>query len=119
MTLISLGFHATNANLSLFIYSDGHDLIYLLMYADDLLLTGNNSTLLRHLITLLNLEFKIRDLGSVHYFLGIEVTKTTMGLMLSQYKYTLDIIQRAGISSCKTVDTPASSSSKLLLSSDT
>jgi len=86
---------------------------------DDLLLTGNNSTLLCHLITLLNSEFKIRDLGFVHYFLGIEVTKTAIGLMLSHHKYTPDIIQRAGMSLCKAVDTPASSSSKLLLTSDT
>jgi len=117
--LISFGFRGSNADPSLFIYSDGHDLIYLLVYVDDLLLTGNNSTLLRHFITLLNSKFKIRDLDSVHYFLGIEVTKTVMGLMLSQHKYTLNIIQRVGMSSCKAVDTPTSSSSKLLLSSDT
>jgi len=117
--LISLGFRASNADTSLFIYSAGHDLIYLLVYVDDLLLTGNNSTLLCHLITLLNSEFKIRDLGFVHYFLGIEVTKTAIGLMLSHHKYTPDIIQRAGMSLCKAVDTPASSSSKLLLTSDT
>ena len=86
---------------------------------DDVTLTRNNSTLLCHLITLLNSKFKIKDLGSVHYFLGIEVTKIFMGLMLSQYKYTIDIIQRVGMSSCKAVNIPASSSSKLLLSSDT
>ena len=117
--LISLGFRASTTDISLFIYSNGYDLIYLLVYVDDVTLTRNNSTLLCHLITLLNSEFKIRDLGSVHYFLGIEVTKTAMGLMLSQHKYTLNIIQRAGMSSCKAVDMPASSSSKLLLSSDT
>jgi len=117
--LISLGFRASIADTSLFIYSDGHDLIYLLVYVDDLLLIGNNSTLLCHLITLLNSEFKIRDLGSMHYFLGIEVTKTATELMFSQHKYTLDIIQRAGMSSCKAVDIPASSSSKILLTSDT
>ena len=86
---------------------------------DDILLTGNNSTLLCHLITLLNSEFKIRDIGSVHYFLGIEVTKTAMRLMLSQHKYTLDIIRRAGMVSCKAADTPALSSYKLLLTSNT
>ena len=117
--LISLGFRASTADSSLFIYSNGHDLIYLLVYVDDILLTRNNSTLLCHLITLLNFKFKIKDLGSVHYFLGIEVTKTAMGLMLSQHKYTLDIIRRAGMVSCKVADTPASSSSKLLLTSDT
>jgi histone deacetylase 1/2 len=81
--LISFGFYASNTGTSPFIYSNGHDLIYLLVYVDDLLLTGNNSTLLRHLITLLNSQFKISDLGSVHYFLKIEVTKTAMGFMLS------------------------------------
>jgi hypothetical protein len=40
-------------------------------------------------------------------FLGIEVTPTSMGLMLSQHKYALDILSRAGMSSCKPVDTPA------------
>ena len=49
--LISLGFRASTADTSLFIYSDGHDLIYLLVYVDDILLTRNNSTLLCHLIT--------------------------------------------------------------------
>jgi histone deacetylase 1/2 len=54
-------------------------------------------------------------LGSVHFFLGIEVKSTAMGILLSQHKYALDIIQRAGMTSCKPVDTPLSASSKLAL----
>jgi hypothetical protein len=54
-------------------------------------------------------------LGSVHFFLGIEVKSTVIGILLSQHKYALDIIQRAGMASCKPVDTPLSASSKLEL----
>ena len=64
--------------------------------------------MLHRLIQLLSLKFKLRDLGAVHYFLGIEVQSTDMGLMLGQHKYILDILTRAGMTSCKLVDTPMS-----------
>jgi hypothetical protein len=62
--------------------SVGTDIFYLLIYVDDILLTGNNFTMLHRLIQLLSSEFKLRDLDAVHYFLGIEVQSTAMGLML-------------------------------------
>jgi hypothetical protein len=88
-------------------------MIYLLVYVEDILLTGCNSILLHRLITLLQSKFKLRDLGSVHFFLGIEVKPTAMGILLSQHKYALDIIQQAGMASCKPVDTPISTSTKI------
>jgi len=111
--LISIGFQASKVDTSLFILSLNGAMIYLLVYVDDILLTGSNSALLHRLITLLQTEFKLRDLGSVHFFLGIEVKSTAMGILLSQHKYALDIIQRAGMASCKPVNTPLSTSSKL------
>ena len=84
-----------------------HDICYLLVYVDDILLPINNSTLIRCLISLLSSKFKLWDLGNVHYFLGIEVTPTSIGLILSQHKYAFDIISRADMSSCKYVDTLA------------
>jgi hypothetical protein len=96
--LISIGFQASKVDTSLFIVSFGGAMIYLLVYIDDILLIGNDSAFLQQLITLLSLEFKFRDLGSAHFFLGIEEVKSSsMGLLLSQHKYTLDIIQRVGI----------------------
>jgi len=83
-------------------------MIYLLVYVDDILLIGSNSTLLHWLITLLRSGFKLRDLGSVHLLLGIEVKSTAIGVLLSQYKNALDIIQREGMAYCKLVDTPLS-----------
>jgi len=111
--LLSIGFQAFKGDTSLFILSHDGAMIYLLAYVDDILLTGSNSAVLHRLITLLQSEFKLRDLGSVYFFLGIEVKSTAMGILLSQHKYTLDIIQRAGMTSCKPVDTPLSASSKL------
>ena len=81
------------------------DICYLLVYVDDILLTSNNSTMINCLISLLSLEFKLRDLGHAHYVLGIEVTPTSMRLMLSQHKYAFDIFSRVGMSSCKLIGT--------------
>ena len=102
--LLFIGFRASKVDTSLFILSDGSNIFYLLVYVDDILLTGSNSAMLHHLIQLLSFEFKLRDLGAVHYFLGIEVQSTGMGLMLRQHKYILDILTRAGMTSYKPVD---------------
>jgi hypothetical protein len=113
--LISIGFTASKVDTSLFILSIGADIFYLLVYVDDILLTGSNSAMLRRLIQLLSSKFKLRDLGAVHYFLGIEVQPTVMGLMLRQHKYILDILTRAGMTSYKPVDTPISTSKVTIL----
>ena len=68
-------------------------LFYLLVYVDDILLTGSNSELLHRLITLLSSEFKLQDLGTVHYFLGIKVITISIDILLSQQKYAIDIIR--------------------------
>ena len=104
--LLSIGFRASKVDTSLFIFSVSTDICYLVVYIDDILLTGSNSLLLQRLIQLFSSEFKLRDLGSVHYFLGIQFQSTTIGLMLRQYKYTLNILTRAGMLSYKLVDTP-------------
>lgn len=103
---------------SLFILNVNHDICYLLVYVDDILLTGSNSTLIQRLVILLSSEFKLQDLGNAHYFLGIEVTPTSMGLMLSQHKYALDILSHDGMSSCKPVDTLAFASNSGLPTSE-
>jgi histone deacetylase 1/2 len=113
--LLSIGFRASKVDTSLFILSDGTNIFYLLVYVDDILLTGNNSAMLHHLIQLLSSEFKLRDLGVVHYYPGIEVQSTGMGLMLRQHKNILDILTHAGMTSCKPVDTPVSPSKVTLL----
>jgi CHAT domain-containing protein len=85
------------------------------VYIDDIMLTRSNSELLHWLITLLSSEFKFRDLGTMHYFLGIEVKTTSIGILLSQQKYTTYIIWWASMSSSKLVDTHSSLFSTLTI----
>jgi len=96
----------------------GCDICYLPVYVDEILLTSSNSTLVQRFVTLLSSEFKLRDLVSTYYFLGIEITPTGMGLKPSQYKYVLDIIYHVGMPSCKLVDTTAFASQLGLQSSE-
>jgi len=79
------------------------------------LLCCSKSVILHRLIQLSSSEFKLRYLGVVHYFLGIEVHPTTMGLMLCQHKYIIDILTRVGMTSCKPVDTPIFTSKVTIL----
>jgi hypothetical protein len=82
--LMTISFWASKVDTSLFILNGNHDIFYLFVYVDDILITGNNSELIHRLITFMSSEFKLRDLGHAYYFLGIEVTPTSMGLVLSQ-----------------------------------
>jgi hypothetical protein len=81
-------------------------MIYLLLYVDDIILTGNNPSLLEKFTCRLNSEFTTKDLGSLNYFLGLEATPTTNGLFISQLKYARDILTRAQLLDSKPVHTP-------------
>jgi histone deacetylase 1/2 len=85
--LLSIGFLASKVDTSLFILSDGTNIFYLLVYVDDILLTGSNSAMLHRLIQLLSSEFKLRDLGAVHCFLGIEVQSTILARSSTEVEY--------------------------------
>jgi hypothetical protein len=108
-----LGFISSASDTSLFIYKDGSSIAYLLLYVDDIVLTASTSDLLQRIIAQLHSEFAMTDLGILHHFLGISVTRTTDGLFLSQRQYAADLLQRAGMSECHPTATPVDSKSKL------
>ena len=76
------------------------------LYVDDIIITGNNSSLLDSFTRKLNIEFNTKDLGSLSYFLGLEATSTTNGLFLSQLKYARDILTLAQLLDSKPVHIP-------------
>jgi len=114
--LVSIGFHSSKIDTSLFMSFLGAKIFYLLIYVDDILLIGNNSDMVHQLIQLLNSKFKFQDLGIVYYFLGLEVHPTSLSIMLRQDKYILDILHRVGMSSCKPVNTHISTSMVIVVS---
>ncbi|GAA0175462.1 transmembrane signal receptor [Lithospermum erythrorhizon] len=71
--ILSEGFVQSKADPSMFIYKSDAQLIYLLLYVDDSIITGSSDALLDHFIAKLNDTFALNDLGRLHYFLGVEV----------------------------------------------
>ena len=78
----------------------------MLLYVDDIIITGNNSSLLDSFAHKLNSEFATKDLGSLSYFLGLEATSITDGLFINQLKYARDILTRAQLLDSKPIHTP-------------
>ena len=85
----------------------------LLVYVDDLLITGNNAPLIQTLIQDLHNRFALKDLGLVKDFLGFEALRITTGLHLTQSKYMIDLLTRTKMHSSKPVPTPMSAALKL------
>jgi histone deacetylase 1/2 len=111
--IAKLGFQATRSDSSLFVLHHGSEVSYLLLYVDDIVLTGSSLDLLQRIVDHLRNEFAIRDMGELRFFLGIDVRRTSAGFSLSQARYAEDILQRAGMSSCKPAPTPIDAKSKL------
>ena len=80
---------------------------------DDLFVTGMDG-LIAYTKRKLAAEFEMKDLGMIHYFLGMEVWKNADGIFLGQGKYAVEILKRFGMMDCKDITTPMASNLKLL-----
>ena len=115
--LQQLGFTPSKADTSLFFYQKGNVIIYVLVYVDDIIVASSSSDATTCFLKDLKMEFALKDLGDLHYFLGIEVKQIKDGILLSQEKYAHDILRRVGLENCKPVSTPISTSEKLIVDS--
>lgn len=104
--LIEFGFVCSVKDPSLFIYNKNGNIIMLLFYVDDIAITGNSSPILTKLLDELNSKFRMKDLGKLHYFLGIQATFYEGSLFLSQEQYAVDLLGTAGMENCSPVNTP-------------
>jgi len=91
-----------------------NQVIYLVVYVDDIVITGNDQEGIKDLKQHLFSNFQTKDLGRLRYFLGIEVAQSQEGIAISQRKYVLDILEETGMLDCKPVDTPMDPNVKLL-----
>jgi hypothetical protein len=106
MYITSLGFVEAKFDTSLFVFWCSTDMIYLLLYVDDIVLTASSASLLQQTISALKREFAMKDLGSLHHFLGVFIQHQADGLFLTQRQFALDILERAGMVDCKSVSMP-------------
>ena len=94
MFLLSKCFICSKVDASLFVCRQQNIILVLLLYADGMPLTDNNPTTLHAFITTLSAQFAMKDLGDIHYFLGVQVMRTPTGLFLSQHKYVTDLVRK-------------------------
>jgi hypothetical protein len=112
-TLIEQCFIQSKSDYSLFTRMEGCVFIALLVYVDDVILASNNSTAIVQFIASLNQQFKLKDLGTLKFFLGLEVARSDKGITLSQRKYALEILEDSGLLVAKPSKFPMEQNIKL------
>lgn len=104
--MLSMGFNQSKSDYSLFHKGQNENYVALLVYVDDIIITGSSSIEIAKPKLQLSHVFKLKDLGNLGYFLGLEVAKSSKGIFLSQRNYTLQLIDDAGLLGSKPVNTP-------------
>lgn len=111
--LASLGFKASQSDPSLFISTYSSSITIVLVYVDDIIITSSVSHHVTSLITSLASQFSLKDLGPLHFFLGIQVTPTSFGIHLSQPSYIHSLLLRTKMDGAKPCASPMSPSDSL------
>lgn len=111
--LLDYVFNSSRADPSLFILNQSNVHIYFLVYVDDIVITASHSSIIDSLIQNLDCAFPVKDLGSLFYFLGVEVDHTSTGLMLSQRKYIKTLPTQSNMLLAKRISSPMAASFKL------
>ncbi|GMI79954.1 hypothetical protein HRI_001664700 [Hibiscus trionum] len=105
--ILKNGFKQSSADHTLFSkVTSSNKRVILIVYVDDIIMTGDDEEEVSKLKNFLSREFEIKDLGSLRYFLGMEVARTSKGLIINQRKYILDLLKETGLLGCKPADTP-------------
>lgn len=109
----SMGYHQSKGDHTLFIKHLEEKVTTLLVYVDNIVVTGNNEEEQHLLKENLPKEFEIKDLGMLKYFLSIKVAYSKARIFLSQRKYVLDLLAKIGMIGGKGAGTPMDPNTKL------
>lgn len=104
--LTSFGFTSTTYDPCLFTRGQNDSFICLIVYVDDILVSGPSESLIAELKSFLDSAFTIKDLGPAKFFLGMEIARGQDGTSLNQRKYVLEILSSNGMLCCKPAATP-------------
>jgi Reverse transcriptase (RNA-dependent DNA polymerase) len=94
------------ADSSLFVKANGGKLAIVLVYVDDLIITGDSEDEILRTKENLSVRFQMKELGQLKHFLGLEVDHTEEGIFLHQQKYSRDLLRNFGMMKCKPISTP-------------
>ncbi|KAF8398519.1 hypothetical protein HHK36_017448 [Tetracentron sinense] len=111
--LVQSGYLVAPPNSSLFIKNKDEKLAIVLVYVDDLIITGDDEEEIQRTRENLSVRFQMKELGELKHFLRLEVEHTQEGLFLCQEKYARDVLLKYGMVDCKPVSTPMEANIKL------
>jgi hypothetical protein len=111
--LRSIDFKQCASDASMYVKMKDGKQVIIIIYVDDLVLTGDHEECIGKTQECLKTEFEMTDLGILHYFLGIEVWQTSVGIFMSQRKYATEILKTFGMMDSKSKSTPMESNCKL------
>ena len=113
-TVKGFGFKQGQADHTLFYKKSSlGKVVILIVYVDDIIITGDDRDGIEDLKRKLALSFEIKDLGQVKYFLGMEIARSREGLFVNQRKYILDLLKETGMLGCRPAETPIDPNVKL------
>ena len=112
--VVDFGLQRCGVDHSVFYRHSSAGRILLVVYVDDIVITGDDSKGIQELKLFLQKQFQTKDLGQLRYFLGIEVARSSEGICLSQRKYVLDLLSETGMLGSKPLDSPMDPNTKLL-----
>ena len=111
--LLQSGYSIATADSSLFVKNKNEKLAIVLVYVDDLIITGDDEKEISQTKVNLSVRFLMKDLGELKHFLGLEVEHTEDGLFLYQQRYAQDLLEKYGMLDCKPISTPIEPNVKL------
>jgi len=114
-----MSFHRCPYDQSLFTHRQGSDIIMLLIYVDDILITGSSPSSIRSFISHLSAAFHMKDLGDAHFFLGLQITRNESTITVTQTRYLLSLLQKFELAGAKPVSTHIASSTSLTVGEGT
>nr|GEZ48146.1 ribonuclease H-like domain-containing protein [Tanacetum cinerariifolium] len=113
LAMKNYSFKQSNSDHTLFLKQRGNLITCLIIYVDDMIVTGDDKEEITKLKKYLFTEFEMKDLGRLKYFLRIEVLRSKQGIFMCQKRYILDLLAETGMIDCKPADTPMIVNQKL------
>ena len=117
--LLSQGFIHWKSDPNVYMLRSIDSLLIIVLYVDDLLITGSLVSTIIVVKTILHDRFAMIDMGLLHYFLGLEINQSDSGINMTQSKYANDLLVRFKMTDCKPAATPFLSGVKLEDGGDT
>lgn len=105
-TLKQMNYVQSKADYSLFSFTKGNNITVILVYVDDILISGDSDNDMTELKRVLSQNFHMRDMGTPRYFLGLEIDRSSSGFFVSQRKYTTDLLKEYGMSNVTPMKLP-------------